>query len=288
MELLQNKCYFISKSRKKTFFRVLERLLGILKGNLGFMSAVSMPQLKAAGETHKGCVRRQNEDNFFYIALYPGYLLAAVADGVGGHSGGEIASYLCCHRMMLDWKALFREHSAPPESLQGKLLIESIQKANLDIFRANYEQKRPIPMCTTVAAAVFTPSMVIVAHMGDSRVYCLHKHKLRQLTVDHTVENEMIEQGITDPELLPGSHVISRALGTNLQIKPELHTYFRAPGDRYLLCSDGLSCCWGESEIARVLSSSPTPRAANDLFIRNTLRRGAVDNVSIVSVFPED
>ncbi|MBE6367710.1 MAG: serine/threonine-protein phosphatase [Lentisphaerae bacterium] len=251
------------------------------------MSAVVMPQLKLAGETHKGCVRQHNEDNFFYVDLYPGYVLAAVADGVGGHAGGEVASYLCCHRMILDWKALFREHANPPDSLLARLLAESLQKANLDIFRANYEKKHVMPMCTTVAAAVFTPRMVIVAHVGDSRVYCLNNKKIRQLTIDHTVENELIEQGITDPAALPGSHVISKALGSQLEIKPEMHSYFRSAQDRYLICSDGLSSCWSDWEIADVLAFSPTPRAANDQFIRTTLRRGAMDNVTVVSIFPE-
>ena len=74
------------------------------------MSLATMPLLYAAGESHVGCVRRLNEDNFCYVSLFRGYLLAAVADGVGGHTGGDIASYLCCHRLMLDWKNLFKEH----------------------------------------------------------------------------------------------------------------------------------------------------------------------------------
>lgn len=251
------------------------------------MMNTKMPNLCAAGETHVGCVRRHNEDNFFYISLYQGYLLAAVADGVGGHMSGDVASYLCCHRLMLDWKKLFQSTPEPPDALLARFVCESLQRANLDIWSANYEHRNELPMCTTAAVAVFTPRMVIVAHVGDSRVYCLRNKICRQLTVDHTLQNELCEKGLADPQNLPGSHIISRAVGGGKILTSELHSYFRSPDDRYLLCSDGLTNCWRDDEIGNVLQHSATPRAANDRFIRDTLRRGAGDNVTVLSVFPE-
>ena len=251
------------------------------------MTAAALPQLYAAGESHVGCVRHHNEDNFFYISLYPGYLLAAVADGVGGHVGGEMASYLCCHRLMLDWKKIFNTQCEFTDAALAKWLAESIQRANRDIYSANGDQKNSMPMCTTLAAAVFTPDMVIVAHIGDSRVYCCSNNKCWQLTVDHTLQNELSERGDVAAGNLPGSHIISRAVGAGRKLKIEMHSYFRHPGERYLLCSDGLINCWSEHEICQVLSSAETPGRANDFFIRGTLRRGAADNVTVLSVFPE-
>ena len=167
------------------------------------------------------------------------------------------------------------------------LLVESVLRANKDIYAANRERRRHIPMCTTLVAALFTPQMLIVVHVGDSRAYCLRNNECMLLTIDHTVQNELLESGVTDPVKLPGSHVISKAVGTDAELKPEIHTYFRRKDDKYLLCSDGLTHYWDNKELAEVLSSSATPRRANDRLVRETLRRGAADNVTVVTIFPE-
>ena len=284
MDLFQNKCYFIIKIRKNRAFFALKRVFMYLSGVK--MPANEMPPLSLVGESHQGRVRSHNEDNFVCISLFPGYYFAAVADGVGGHSGGEVASYLCCHRLLLDWKKRFRSNPEPTEAMLARFMIDSVLSANSDIFSANTEHKRGMPMCTTLAAAIFTPQMVIVAHAGDSRVYCRSKNKCMQLTVDHTVENELTEQGITDPRYLPGSHVISRAVGPFGKLRPEIHTYFRHPEDRYLLCTDGLTNYWSTEEIGENLTGCQTAREANNRFVRETLRRGAIDNVTVISVFP--
>ena len=251
------------------------------------MSAEKMPQLTAVGESHQGCVRTHNEDNFFCISLYPGYCFSGVADGVGGHSGGEQASYLCCHRLMLDWKELFKENDAPNEAQIAAFLMNSVKQANSDITGINrLQKKRSNPMCTTLVAAVFTPSMIIAIHVGDSRLYCCRKDTCRLLTVDHTVQNELGEQGITDEAQLPGAHVISKAIGTDRYLKPEIHTYFRTPEDRFLFCTDGLTNTMNDSEIQHIIANASNPRQANDRFIREALRRRANDNVTVVSVFP--
>ena len=282
MDLFQNKCYFIKKFSKKGNFLPSKSLFGYRKKK---MSVDHMPKFTAAGESHKGCVRLQNEDNFCFAGCPGGYCLAAVADGVGGHSGGEVASYLCCHRLLLDWKDFFKKNDAPTDAELAGFLDRAIKNANADIYSAGQESRQYQFMCTTLAAAVFTPRMVLVAHVGDSRVYCCRDKVCRQLTVDHTVLNEMYEKGIDDSTQLPGAHVISRALGSLRNIKVELHSYFHQPGDRFLICSDGLSCCWRENEIANIIAESAAPRDACGVFIRETLRRGAVDNVTVVTVF---
>ena len=252
------------------------------------MESNPMPRLIAAGESHKGCVRADNEDSFCLVSLQPDYLLAVVADGVGGYSGGEEASYLCCHRLLMDWKELFKRNAQPSDALLSRFAVESICRANSDIYRANLERKYREFMCTTVAMAVFSPQMVIVSHAGDSRVYCLHNHHCRQLTVDHTVQNYLTEQGIINDTNNPGAHVISKAVGAVRTVKPEIHTYFRSPEDRYMLCTDGLSNTWRMSDISHNLNSSASPRSATDRFIKGSLRRGAGDNVTVVCVFPEN
>lgn len=287
MDYFQNKCYILNNFSKKHYFLPPKVIFkGIFKR--GFtMSAEKMPQLLAVGESHMGCVRAHNEDNFFCISLYPGYCFAGVADGVGGHSAGEQASYLCCHRLMLDWKEFFKHNSTPDEAAIAAFLMASVKRANSDITGINRVQKKKYnPMCTTLAAAVFTPGMVIVIHVGDSRLYCCRQNSCRLLTIDHTVQNELTEQGVTDLSQLPGSHVISKAIGTDRYLKPEIHTYFRTPEDRFLFCTDGLSNIMADNEIKDILSGCSEPRQANDRLIREALRRRANDNVTVVSVFP--
>ena len=288
MGYFQNKCYILIKFNEKQIFLLSKTVFGGIFKRGFAMSAEKMPQLLAVGESHMGCVRTQNEDNFFCISLYPGYCFAGVADGVGGHSAGEQASYLCCHRLMLDWKELFKRNSEPDETLIASFLMNSVKEANSDITGINRAQKLKFnPMCTTLAAAVFTPTMVIVVHVGDSRLYCCRKDVCRLLTIDHTVQNELAEQGVTDTAQLPGAHVISKAIGTDRYLKPEMHTYFRTPEDHFLFCTDGLSNVVKVHEIKNILASSCSPRQANDRLIREALRRRANDNVTVVSVFPE-
>ncbi len=252
------------------------------------MAHSTMPRLHAACESNNGSVREHNEDNFCCAAEPDGYLFAAVADGVGGHSGGEIASFLCCHRLLLDWKMLVRGSSSLPDTIMPRFLVDSIRGANSDIFRANFEQRKRVPMCTTVAAAVFTPQMVIAAHVGDSRLYCSRKDTIMQLTIDHTLLNELNEQGSLPSEYVrPAANIISKAVGPQVRIKPEIHTYFRCPNDRYLLCSDGLTSYLSDAEIKHILDRCATPREATNTLVRETLRRGAADNVTVVSIFPQ-
>ena len=247
----------------------------------------TMPQLHAACESNNGSVREHNEDNFCCAAEPEGYLFAAVADGVGGHSGGDIASFLCCHRLLLDWKALTRNNQVLPDTVMPRFLVDSIRGANADIFRANFEQHKRIPMCTTIAAVVFTPQLVIAAHVGDSRLYCSRKNTIMQLTIDHTLLNELNETGgLSADTVRPAANIISKAVGPQVRVKPEIHTYFRCPTDRYLLCSDGLTSYLTDNEITQILDRSVTPREATDVLIRETLRRGAADNVTVLCIFP--
>lgn len=290
MDLFQNKCYFINEISKKTCFNAVSTPKSVLyrggKGNI--MSQDKMPELLAVGESHQGCVRSHNEDNYLCISNYGGYCFAAVADGVGGHSAGERASYLCCHRLMLEWKALFKSDPAPTDARITSFLMDSVILANKDITGLNRMlHKKHHPMCTTLAAAVFTPQMVIVVHVGDSRVYCSRQNSFNLLTIDHTVQNELVEHGITAPEQLPSAHVISKAIGSDRYLKPELHTFFRTPQDRYLLCTDGLTNCLSNVEINKILAEAAAPRQAKDRLIRQTLMRGAADNVTVVAVFPK-
>ena len=248
----------------------------------------ALPHLRVAGETSCGCVRHHNEDNFCCTAGPDGFLLAAVADGVGGHAGGEIASFLCCHRLLLDWKEFFRTGKNISAPRLARLLFEAIVQANCDVVRTNIDQGRALPMCTTVAAAIFTPQMVLAAHVGDSRIYCVRRDTIRQLTVDHTLRNEMSEMGVTLKNgAEPPANIISQAVGLRSRLKPEVHTYFRCPDDRYLICSDGLFNCLDDQELREIVISGATPREATGRLLCASLRRGASDNVTAVCIFPQ-
>ena len=275
-------CYLVREYRKE----LQNKLLSVMVQK-SETSGVQ-PLLQAAGETSNGCVRHHNEDNFCCSAAPGGYLLAAVADGVGGHAGGEIASYLCCHRLLLDWKELFRVGGDVSDPRMARFLFETIVGANRDVVRTNIDQRRELPMCTTVAAALFTPQMVLAAHVGDSRIYCIQRGTIRQLTVDHTLRNDLNERGVTPAEgEEPPLNIISQAVGLRVRLKPEVHSYFRCPDDRCLICSDGLFNCLSDQEILETVTAAATPREATDRLLRAALRRGASDNVTAISIFPQ-
>jgi protein phosphatase len=238
------------------------------------------------GNSDVGKVRTANEDSFDYDIFDDGTAWAVVCDGMGGVRGGQIASSLATE-MVGDKIRKCYNKLMPVYSFEN-IFLSTITTANVIVNDRSYTDTEFQGMGTTIAAAIVKDDQVCIAHVGDSRVYCLRNKICRQLTVDHTLQNELCEKGLADPQNLPGSHIISRAVRGGKILTPELHSYFRSPDDRYLLCSDGLTNCWRDDEIGKVIMQAETPRSATDTFIRGTLRKGAGDNVTVLCVFPEN
>lgn len=243
--------------------------------------------IKIAAESHVGCVRKNNEDSFVFVNNRGDInALVVVCDGIGGHSHGEIASQMCCNVFVENWnkhKVGLRTDKSDIQSFMGWL----VEQANTTIREENAKLKLERPMGCTVVAAVITPDSIIVAHAGDSRCYGHNNSNLAQLTTDHTLRALMLAKScnnLSEAEL-PPSNVISKAVGPCSVVRPTVGIFERSKFCKLLLCSDGLSGVLDDQEIDEVLAHSSSPEMVVDELIRGTLKRGAHDNVTCISVF---
>lgn len=244
--------------------------------------------LYIAGETHVGLIRETNEDSFCYVA-YPEEpnWLAVVADGIGGHQSGDIASFICCEHFLSAWKKSDAGNFSA-DFMAGHFMTKTISDANSLIYEENCRRQLPQPMGTTLVAALFTPQSIVVAHSGDSRLYILRNGLLQRLTEDHSYVAELVRRRIiTESEASghPFAHIISRSLGPVAEVEPEVNIFPRLPADRFMLCSDGLTTHLPEKRIEEILITSKTPRESLDMLMKETLISGGEDNVTAVSVF---
>ncbi len=248
--------------------------------------------------TDVGCVREHNEDDSL---MAPEEHVYVVADGMGGHNCGEVASYLAV-RSVQEFYAdndLTKRLQHLYDDLRGKeglgdissfhefRLRSAIEYGNLQIFRQASTDPRLEDMGTTIVGIAFTGNRVYIGHVGDSRAYRLRQGKLEQLTEDHSLANEYIRMNLLRPEDLPYfpyKNVIVRALG--LQEDVDVDTFYRTtrPGDRYLLCSDGLTDMVTDAEIAEVLASIEGASTAAEVLVQRALDYGGVDNVTVLIV----
>ncbi|MEO8293493.1 MAG: Stp1/IreP family PP2C-type Ser/Thr phosphatase [Actinomycetota bacterium] len=225
-------------------------------------------RVRAGIATDIGRVRERNEDS--YLAEAP---LFAVADGMGGHKGGEVASRL----------ALETLEGAPGEAGGG--LAQRVRAANAAVFERSQADRAVSGMGTTLTAVVLAGTAASIAHVGDSRAYLLRAGDLRQLTDDHTLVNRMVKSGeITAAEagVHPHRSVLTRALGTEAEVEVDEFDVALTDGDRLLLCSDGLTGMVTEAQIVAILSATPDAQDAANRLVRAANRAGGVDNITVV------
>jgi protein phosphatase len=232
-------------------------------------------KLVAAGLTDVGRERDHNEDTFL-VDHDAGLFL--VADGMGGHRAGEVASALA-----RDTVAQALRASQAPSRLQA--LDEAIRTANARVVQEGKENRTRKGLGTTIVALVRDGDAVGIAHAGDSRCYRYRGGQLQRMTRDHSLVEEF---GGDDPAVhaaLSGySNVITRALGTAADTVPELRREAIQPGDLFLLCSDGLSGVVDEATMKRVLDSEPDLERACRTLVDTANERGGPDNISVVLV----
>lgn len=243
----------------------------------------------ATGETDVGRKRNHNEDNFVVIDEDHLYV---VADGMGGHASGEVASQMCIDTL----REFFRATSADPEATwpykmdksrgyEENRLITSIKLANLRIFEAAQHDPKYRGMGTTVVGILIVDDGVLIAHVGDSRVYRLRDGKLEQLTEDHSLLNDYIKMGRLSAEEIenfPHKNVIVRALGMKDTVKVDTQLDKPQPGDTYILCSDGLCGPASDEEIREIVASHSDLRTASLKLIEKANAAGGPDNITVV------
>lgn len=235
----------------------------------------------SAASSHVGKVRASNQDSGSV-----GNHLFVVADGMGGHAGGDVASAIAVKHLVGIDHAFDNADDAREELYRG------ILGAGAKLTQAVAEHPELTGMGTTVSAMVRVGLQMVIAHIGDSRIYRLRDGTLEQITADHTFVQRLVDTGrITAEEAAvhPRRSVLMRVLG-DVDVDPEIDTHIvdTAPGDRWLLCSDGLSGYVSEREMAEVLISIDDPREAVDKLILASLAEGAPDNVTLVIAHVEE
>jgi protein phosphatase len=230
-------------------------------------------RFRYAVASNVGLVRRSNEDSFL---ARDG--LFAVCDGMGGARGGEVASETACRTLL----------TVDPRTAGPDTLREAVMKANTAIVRRSLEEDRLIGMGTTLTAALGLGDRLVFAHVGDSRGYLLHDGELRQVTSDHSWVGEMIRRGELTPAqaaVHPHRSVITRALGTEGVVRPDILEVPVVAGDRLVLCSDGLSGMVLDPLIQELTKVAADPQQAADSLVEAALEAGGDDNVTVVVVF---
>lgn len=233
-----------------------------------------------AGLTHIGCVRRQNEDSIFMEQDHErGYLLAVVADGMGGHAGGAVASQLAIAACEQAWRSL--QDVAP----DADWMLRMITAANQRICAQAQADPTLKGMGTTLVAALVVDDMAVITHVGDSRCYHLAAGHFSQLTRDHSVVQQLVDDGTltqVEAERSPMRNYLARSLGSQSQVQADIQSLSLHAGDRLLLCSDGLSNMLAATEIADTLRSGDSNVVCERL-LDAALQRGATDNVSVIA-----
>lgn len=252
----------------------------------------------ACALTDVGCVREHNEDEH---VLLPEHGVFVVADGMGGHACGEVASRISVESMTEFYRneqitealrELYDKHwldegMTEISSFNEFRLKSAIEYGNLQIYREACTDPQLENMGTTLAGIAFTGTRCYVGHVGDSRVYRFRKGRLVQLTEDHSLANEYIRMRMLRREDLPHfpyKNVIVRALGLQDSVLVDTQARTARPGDRYLLCSDGLSDLVADEEIFEVLASWPGAENAAKELVRRALEYGGLDNVTVLIV----
>lgn len=246
-------------------------------------------RVRFSGATDVGRTRQHNEDAIY---LPTDVRIGIVADGMGGHASGEVASRIAvetvsdyyqrtAHEQPLTWPyKVDRDARADVNRM-----ITSIMLANLEIYERAQRDATKKGMGTTVVAAHFLDDAMIVGHVGDSRVYRLREGKLKQLTEDHSLINDYIKmKRVTaeEAENWPHKNVIVRALGMKDTVQVDIVKETPAVGDCYLLCSDGLSGMLTDPQIAHVLQTETDLDRAVDVLIAGANEEGGNDNISVV------
>jgi len=246
--------------------------------------------LEVAVRTDAGEVRSHNEDAVFGDAALG---LAILADGMGGYSAGEVASSMATSLLAGSLVGTLDERE--PQQFDGdgqrvahRQLRERIEQANADIYLAAQRNPGYYGMGTTLVVAWFYDNMVTLAHLGDSRAYRLRGNFFERLTRDHSLLQHQLDSGIISAEearFSRSKNLVTRALGVDLPVEPEIRDLSVRPGDVYLLCSDGLTDMVGDVEIGATMRAlAADPVAAAERLVQMANENGGRDNISVILV----
>jgi serine/threonine protein phosphatase PrpC len=239
--------------------------------------------MKTAQKTDIGRIRTVNEDRFVVMTDLPGFTLAIVADGMGGHQAGDTASQMAVDIIGAELREAVISELSPEKSKQA--VIEAVGTANRHVFELASNRENYHGMGTTVVVTLATESSLIIGHIGDSRAYLVHGGELTQLTADHSLVNELVRNGqITEEEANthPRRNVLTRALGTEPTIDTEINEYAWKEGDIALICTDGLSGLLDNRSLLEILHSEADLETKVQQLMEKALDAGGDDNITAV------
>lgn len=247
---------------------------------------------RAAGATDTGRVREANEDAF---SLVPAERLWVLADGMGGHSSGQVASQMAVEKV-IDFMTRWRhepDFEWPFEIIESRSydensLLNAVRVANIRIYNRAQVDPECDGMGTTLVVMSYSEQVgLIIAHVGDSRCYRLRGNDFRQLTEDHSLVNHLkrfFHLSDAEARAKAGSNVIVRAVGLEDDVDAELTTDHPQPGDIYMSCSDGLTDLVDDWIVQQILLGNEDPQEAADALVRAANRAGGTDNITVVVI----
>lgn len=248
-------------------------------------------KLKYAGMTHVGMKRTHNEDALY---LLPEESLYIVADGMGGHASGEVASQMAVETVTSFFRMTTRDEEVTwPFKEEKNLrydenrLVAGIKFSNQRIFEAAAREARFKGMGTTIVTAFFTQGGAYLGHVGDSRGYRVRDGRIEQITDDHSLLNDYIKANKLTPEEIehfPHKNVIVRALGMKETVQVDVNRLDPKPNDYYLLCSDGLSSMIGDDRILENILSARDLESACENLIGSANAAGGTDNITVALI----
>jgi protein phosphatase len=241
-----------------------------------------MVRIEMGGCTDTGQLREHNEDN---LLVHADLGLAAVADGMGGHQAGEVASRIAVE--VLAEQLVNDREAVPDHDDAAERLAHVLADANLKILRVAAERPECYGMGATIVAARFRGGRFTVAHLGDSRLYRLRGQDLDQITEDHSLVQEFVRQGVLSEEEARASlnkNLITRALGISDHVQPDVTGGTLLAGDVFLLCSDGLTDVVSDAHIAEALAQDAAVNYIAGGLIEMANAAGGPDNITVIVV----
>lgn len=248
-------------------------------------------KLKYAGMTHVGMKRTHNEDNLCLLAEESLYI---VADGMGGHASGEVASAMAVETVTSFFRMTTRDEEVTwPFKEEKNLrydenrLVAGIKFSNQRIFEAAARESRFKGMGTTIVTAFFTQGGAYLGHVGDSRGYRIRDDRIEQITDDHSLLNDYIKANKLTPEEIehfPHKNVIVRALGMKETVQVDVNRLDPKPDDYYLLCSDGLSSMINDEKILDITLKSRDLESACENLVAAANAAGGTDNITVILI----
>ncbi len=237
--------------------------------------------MKTAALSDRGKVRKDNQDSFFTMRSGKGMYFLCVADGMGGHKAGDVASR-CAVNELKSYFSIWDELDFFKSTKQVKDVIETV---NTTIYKMSRENEAYEGMGTTLTLCITDGNSGHIFHVGDSRAYLINTDKIRKLTKDHSLVQYMVDTGQITKEQArnhPNKNVITRCIGTDKDVDIDFYKFELMPKDRLLLCSDGLTDGLSEEEIREIVCGARTVNAAAKNLIEAANAGGGRDNITAV------